>query len=334
MPSRFVGHDRAPAAPDQDAVSLLSAALGRLRLTGAIFLRGEYTEPWAYESLRSGDLATILVPGAERVILFHVIANGRCWIETTVSDRRWAEAGDVIVLPYGDSHRMGGSEHAVAVSVATLVDLPPWEQMPFIRHGEGGASTNVICGYLTCDDPLFDPRLRALPPVFVVTPPSGAAKEWVRASIDYAMQQTERVSPDRFEVPARVPELLLIEVLKLHLAGTPTARQGWLKALRDPVLAPALAAIHATPERKWSVADLAKEATVSTSVLDERFREVLGLPPIRYLTGWRMHVAEELLHAGEMSVGRVARSVGYQSEEAFSRAFKRARGRAPSNRLA
>jgi AraC-like DNA-binding protein len=309
---------------------LLAEALGRLRVQGAIFLRGEYSEPWAYESMPISDLAALFVPGAERVILFHVVASGRCWVETAPDDRHWAGPGDVIVLPYGDSHRMGGTENAVTVSASALVEPPPWQQMPFIRYGDGGAPTNVVCGYLTSDDPLFDPALRALPPVFVVSPPVGAAQDWVRASIDYAMQQTEQVSAERFEVPPRVPELLLVEVLKLHLATTPASEHGWIMALRDPVLAPALAAIHGAPERKWSVAALAREAAVSVSLLDERFRDVLGLAPIRYLTGWRMHVAGELLHAGDLGVAGIARRVGYDSEEAFSRAFKRSYGQAPS----
>jgi AraC-like DNA-binding protein len=119
-------------------------------------------------------------------------------------------------------------------------------------------------------------------------------------------------------------------VLKLHLASTPAAEHGWIKAIHDPVLAPALAAIHGSPERKWSVSSLAGEASVSPSLLDERFREVLGLAPIRYLTGWRMHVAEDLLRSSDLGVAAVARRVGYESEEAFSRAFKRSHGQAPS----
>jgi hypothetical protein len=131
-------------------------------------------------------------------------APRRCWIETAETERQWARGGDVIVLPYGHDHRMGGTEDAVVVSAGTLVDPPPWDRMPVIRYGAGGAGTSVICGYLTSDDPLFDPQLRALPPVFVVTPPAGPARTWVRASIDYALQQTTRVSADRFEVPPQV----------------------------------------------------------------------------------------------------------------------------------
>ncbi|GAB3425342.1 AraC family transcriptional regulator [Flindersiella endophytica] len=305
-------------------------ALSRLRLQGAIFLRGEYTEAWAYDSLPPGDAAALLAPGAGRVILFHLIAAGGAWIEADGSGRHWAAAGDVIVLPYGDAHRMGGAEPADCVRIDSLIQPPPWERMPVIQHGGGGAATEVICGYMVCDDPLFDPRLRALPPVFVVRPPDGPVREWVRASIGYAVQQTTLVASDRFEAPTPLSELLLIEVLKLHLATAPVAETGWLRALRDPVLAPALAAIHGSPERKWTLLSLARQANVSVSLLDERFREVLGLAPIRYLTGWRMHLAKDLLRTSDLGVAAVARRIGYDSEEAFSRAFKREAGKAPS----
>ena len=163
------------------------------------------------------------------------------------------------------------------------------------------------------------------------TTAGGPARDWVRASISYAAQQTALVADDRFEAPTNIPELLLVEVLKLHLATTPADETGWLHALRDPVLAPALAAIHAFPERRWNLLSLAKEASVSVSLLDERFREVLGLAPIRYLTGWRMHLARDLLRSSDLGVAAVAHRVGYDSEEAFSRAFKRETGLAPSS---
>jgi AraC-like DNA-binding protein len=328
MPGRLLGHDRVPAVADQEATLL--GTLAQLRLQGAIFLRGEYTEAWAYDSLPPKDAVAVLAPGADRMILFHVIASGQAWIETYESERHWAAAGDVIVLPYGDGHRMGGTEPAELVPIADLIDDPPWERMPVIRHGGQGEATHVVCGYLTCDHPLFDPRLQALPPIFVVRPPDGPAREWVRASISYAMQQTALVAKDRFEAPTNVPELMVVEVLKLHLATTPADKTGWLRALRDPVLAPALAAIHAAPERKWNLLSLARQANVSVSLLDERFREVLGLAPIRYLTGWRMHLARDLLRSSDLGVVAVAHRVGYESEEAFSRAFKRETGLAPS----
>ena len=322
-------HDRDTAVLDRDATALLSA-LDRLRLNGAIFLRGEYSEGWGYESLPSQDVAAVLAPEAPQVVLFHVVANGRCWIDVAGQERLWAQTGDVIVLPYNDQHRMGGSQPAECVSIGTLIQPPPWEVMPTIHHGEGGASTALICGYLACDDPLFDPRMRVFPPAFVVSPPPGPARDFLRASIDYAVEQTTQVAEGRFESPTSIPQLLLLEVLKLHLASTPATSSGWVGAMRDPVLAPALAALHADPARKWTVADLAKEASVSPSLIDERFRDVLGLAPIRYLTAWRMHVAEDLLRSTDLPVATVARRVGYDAEEAFSRAFKREHGQAPS----
>ena len=330
MPQVPAENDQPAAFPDREPTSALADAMSRLRLKGAIFLRGEYSEGWAYESIPSADAAALLAPEADRVLLFHVIASGRCWIEIPGGERHWANSGDVIVLPYNDQHRMGGTTNAVAVSVATLIDPPPWDRMPVIRYGEGGRSTHVVCGYLICEDPMFDPRLRVFPPVFVVSPPPGPARDWVNASIEYAVQQTTRVGVDRFEAPPQIPELLLVEILKLHLASAPAADGGWARAVRDPVLVPALAGIHGSPERKWTVASLAQEARVSISLLDERFREVLGIAPIRYLTDWRMHIAEDLLRSSDLAVAAVARRVGYDSEEAFSRAFKRAHGQPPS----
>ncbi|GAA2156315.1 AraC family transcriptional regulator [Nocardioides koreensis] len=330
MSWRPTSHDQVPGVPDQDPTPALSEALAGLRLSGAIFLRGEYTENWAYESMPAGDLTSVLAPDAARVVLFHVVAAGRCWVEIDGSERLWAEAGDVIVLPYGDDHRMGGTNDAELVSVASLVDPPPWAEMPMIRYGQGGDPTDVICGYLISDDPLFDPRLRALPGIFVVSPPDGPARAFVSASIEYAYQQTSRVGLDRIEAPTQVPQLLLVEVLKLHLAHAPASEHGWLRALRDPVTAPAMARIHGDPGRKWTVAELAAAGHVSASLLDERFRGVLGMPPIRYLTEWRMHLARTLLDSAEVGVAAIARRVGYESEEAFSRAFKRAHGVAPS----
>ena len=282
---------------------MLSDAFGQLHLTGAIFLAGFYSESWAYESVPTEDLAAMLIPDADRVILFHVVAEGRCWVQVDGGEKYWADAGDVVVLPYGDLHRMGGtSDTAVLESAANLVAAPPWDRMPVIEYGEGGDPTHVLCGYLNSDDALFDPRMRALPPVLVVSP-TGAAREWVRASIEYAMHQTTLVGKDRFEVPPHIPQLLLIEVLKLHLASAPATETGFVTALRDPVVGPAMALIHESPDRKWTVADLSASVNVSVSLLDERFRDVLGVPPIRYLTGWRMHLAQDLLASTELGVG-------------------------------
>lgn len=334
-PWAATGHDCATGVADRMTTDTgvpmaFDAALRRIRLEGAIFLRAEYCEPWSYESLDGPNTARIVRPGTDRVILFHLVAAGTCWVQVGDGERHWARTGDVIVLPYGAQHRMGGIGEAASVPLATIMPSPPWQRMPVIRHGSDGEQTNVVCGFLHSEDLLFDPALRAFPPVFVVRPPSGPAADWVRANIAYALEQADAspLGPDA--VPSRLPELLLIEVLRLHLATAPAIDHGWLAALQDPVLNPALAALHAAPERHWTVTSLAKAATVSRSSLDARFREVLGRSPIRYLTEWRMHLAEDLLASTDLGVAAIARRVGYDADEAFSRAFKRAHGESPS----
>jgi AraC-like DNA-binding protein len=311
------------------APGLLDSALEQLRLDGAIFFRSELTEPFAFES-RPLALVDGLRPGAARMTLFHIVARGSCWVEGPDGQRHHARQGEVIVLPYGDQHTISGELPAELVSIIDLLDPLPWATMPVLRHGGGGSSTDLVCGYLFSGDPLFDPALRALPQVLVVRVP-GEAAGWVSASIDYAVTETAPSNASQSAVAVRLPELVLTEVLRSHLASAPAAEQGWMAALRDPVLAPALALLHGSPARRWTVGDLAAGAAVSRSLLDERFRQVLARSPIKYLTEWRMHLAEELLATTELQVGEVARQVGYDAEEAFSRAFKRARGLAPTH---
>ena len=308
---------------------LLNSALDQLRLEGAIFFRSELTEPFAFES-EPLALADSLHPGADRLILFHIVARGSCWVATSDGERHWASQGDVIVLPYGDEHTIGGEAPAQCVSILSLLDPMPWHVMPVLHHGGGGARTDLVCGYLYSEDPLFDPAMRALPPVFVVRLAAGAARRWVEASVTYALEGVESAE-SAGQISTRLPELVLIEVLRVHLATAPAADHGWMAALRDPVLAPALSLLHRSPERKWTVAELAAGAAASRSLLDERFRQVLGRSPIRYLTEWRMHLAEDLLATTDVGVAVVARRVGYESEEAFSHAFKREYGFAPSH---
>jgi AraC-like DNA-binding protein len=326
-PQRLAATPQSASGPPSD---VLRSTLEQLRLEGALFFRSELTDAFAFESAPL-ELADSLRPGADRLILFHIMASGTCWVAVDDGVRHWAQEGDVIVLPYADRYTMGGQEPAETVSILDLLDPLPWDVIPVIRHGGGGRRTDVVCGYLYSEHPLFDRSMRALPPVFVVRLPPGPAAGWVQASISYAMEEMAPPSNRSTTLlSTRLPELVLIEVLRVHLSTAPSADQGWLAALRDPVLAPALALLHRSPERRWTVAELASGAAVSRSLLDERFRQVLGRSPIRYLTEWRMHLAADLLATADITVFDVARRVGYVSEEAFSRAFKRERGLPPS----
>ena len=307
----------------------LEQALNGLQLDGAIFFRSEFTEAWSFSSPEAaGDFAHAVEPDADRLIMFHIVAKGSCWVAGPDGERHWANEGDVIVLPYGDEYEMGGEASAVSVPIFSLLAPPPWTQLPVLRHGGEGDRTDVVCGYLHSEDPLFDPRMRAFPNVFVVRLEEPAA-QWVRASIEYALAvSTGTAASDA--TTKRLPELLLIEMLRLHLASAPSAEHGWITAIHDPALAPALACLHARPEHPWTVSELAHEAAVSRSLLDQRFRDVLGLSPIRYLTEWRMHIATDLLASTDLTVAQIAKRTGYDSQEAFSRAFKRRMGDAPT----
>ena len=319
--SRAADHGRGTVAPSRDTAAAVGSALAGLRLDGAIFFRAEFTERWAYRSPTSEQLTRILRPGAARLIIFHIVAAGACWVRLDDGERLWASEGDVVVVPYGDQHAMGGAETAAEVSIVDLLDPPPWRTLPVLHHGAGGPRTDIVCGYLHSEHPLFNPVLHALPPVFVVRPPEGPAATWIRSSVEYALVAGAS-APQQDPIATRLSELVLLETLRLHLVTAPAIDAGWLAALADPVLAPAMARLHAAPARRWTVEQLARSVAVSRSVLDERFRQVLGRSPIRYLTDWRMHLAEDLL-AGGLSVAAAARRVGYDSEESFSRAFKR-----------
>ncbi|RNM14404.1 AraC family transcriptional regulator [Nocardioides pocheonensis] len=308
----------------------LDSTLEQLRLEGAIFFRAEFTDEFAFESAPLA-FAAALTPHADRMILFHIVAAGSCWVAVDDGVRHWASEGDVIVMPYGDRYVLGGRTPVDAPTLLDLPQPPPWDDIPVVRQGGGGERTDVVCGYLHSEHPLFDPAMKALPPVFVVRLPDGPAASWVRASVAYAVEAAAPSNRSPTVLSTRLPELVLMEVLRAHLSTAPSSDRGWLAALRDPVLAPALSVIHGAPEHPWTVTELARRTAVSRSVLDDRFRQVLHQSPIRYLTGWRMHLAEDLLGSTDLTVYDVARRVGYRSEEAFSRAFKRERGEAPAH---
>jgi AraC-like DNA-binding protein len=305
--------------------------LDLVRLTGAIFFRADFRAPWAYTSPPTLDLEGALPPGPGSLVMFHIIAEGSCWIALADGVRQDLCGGDVVVMPYGDAHSFGSREHAEPVAVTSLLPPRPWTEFPHIDHGGDGEYTLVVCGYLRGDAVLFDPVLRALPPLFVVRPPAGPAAAWVTASVEYALQASRSLH-GAARTDQRLPELLFTEVLRIYLNQSHDAKlTGWLAALRDPVVGPALSLLHADPARDWSVAELAMAVATSKTVLVDRFHQLLGRPPIRYLTEWRLNLASGLLRTTAFGVAEIGAKVGYTSEEAFSRAFKRALGKAPAH---
>jgi AraC-like DNA-binding protein len=313
-----------------DPFDVVPEVLDLVRLTGAIFLQADFRSPWAYWAPPGQDFAEAMLPGAGSLVLFHIIGEGRCWISLEDGARHELSHGDVVVMPYGDPHTIGSPEAAEPVPITELLPRPPWTRLPHIDHGGDGDYTLVVCGYLQGDAVLFDPVLRALPALFVVRPPPGPAATWVSASVEYALLASK--SPSRASrMNQRLPELLFTEVLRLYLESRGAELTGWLAALRDPVVGPALSLMHADPARSWTVAELAFAVATSRTVLVDRFRQLLDRPPIRYLTEWRLNLASGLLRTTTLGVSEIAARVGYGSEEAFSRAFKRELGRAPAH---
>lgn len=320
--------DGHPAATD--LTDLMSELLATVHLSGALFFRSEYTAPWALESPPSDELTHTLLADGEKLILFHVVAEGECWLRLQTGEQLRASAGDVVVMPYGHQHIMGSALSVRPVDIATLLAPLPRERFPTLRYGGGGTRTSVICGYLHCDNPLFEPVIAALPPLFSVRPPAGPVATWVAASVQYALDASQGKRPFSPGMAVRLPELLLSEVLRLYLESAPPQRTGWSAALRDPIVGPALIALHAEPEHGWTVEELARRVASSRTTLTEHFRRLLGRAPMQYLGEWRLQLASSLLRSTNLTVLAIAYRIGYESEAAFNRAFKRAMGSPPA----
>lgn len=311
--------------------NLLADVLRRVRLSDAVFLRGEFSAPWGFTSTDAAALAQVLVPGARRLVLLHLAVEGRFHIRLATGEQADVEAGDAIVLPYCDVHTMTSPGHARARAITELLPPLPWRELPVVaRDAGGGEPTRILCGYLDCDDLLFNPLLGALPRLIHLRGARSAAAEWRRASLRYVAEET-RGAGGCFELLARIPELVLVDCLRQYAEELPPGRKSWLAALHDPLLGRALAELHAQPDARWTVDDLARRVAVSRSVRAERFSAVLGVSPMRYLAQWRLQLAAELLRTTRLGMAALAGRVGYESEAAFSRAFKRHLGVSPAH---
>jgi AraC family transcriptional regulator, alkane utilization regulator len=301
-----------------------------VRIASAIFLRGEFNAPWAFASCSADELAQLLGTGRKHPILFHIIQEGTCGIELPSGEAAIAGAGDAFVLPYGDVHRLGWPSDVEPVPVLSLLPSATGPGLPTIRHGGNGPPSKILCGYLNCDDFLFDPLLKALPRLLHIKSKPGATGDLIRAGISFFVESRNNASAGS-SVGTRLPELLFVECLRQFAEEMPAAETGWLAASKDPILRRALGLMHGQPDKAWNVEDLASEIGTSRAVLAERFERYLQESPIRYLTKWRLQLAAKLLSSTDLSIGEIAGRVGYSSEEAFSRAFKRILGTAPSS---
>jgi len=309
----------------------LSDVLRVLELSGAICFRAELSAPWALAVPDSKETTPRLLPGAARLALFHVVVSGGCWIALENDSPLWLDSGDAVVLPHGSAHQMGSGSDVAAAPVMSLLPPASGDGFPALVHGGGGPGATLLCGFLGCDRPIFDPLLTGLPPLIVARRrnPGGY---WLDTTVRYMLREvSSQPRPGVKSMQMRLTEILFVEVLRRHLEELSEHETGWIAALRDPQIGRAVAELHADPSREWTVTDLARCVGMSRSGLADRFTRLVGHSPIDYLIRWRLQLAARLLRAEEVSIAEIAGRVGYESEAAFHRAFKRFAGVTPAS---
>lgn len=312
----------------------LSETLRVVHLVGAVFINARFTAPWCYQSPRADAAAPLLEPGAERVVIFHMITEGECYVEMGGAEKGDAEpvrliAGDVVVFTQGDSHRMT-SQPGLKPPTGARLDAVLARRPRQLAFGGGGKTTRLICGYLACDARLARMLLKGLPALVKVNLRGSGAGAWLEASVRYALAETRSPRPGGAGVLAKLSEVLFIEVLRMYMNEQSEGRTGWLAGVGDRIVGAALNALHKAPSQAWTLKDLARAAGASRSVLAERFQHLVGTSPIQYLTEWRMLLASNLLRRSNASLMQIAHDVGYETDAAFSRAFRREFGTPPA----
>ena len=315
------------------AADALSDVLRTVRLTGATFFDVVAKAPWVAEQPTRDMVLPKVLPGAEHLISYHVVTEGRCFASIVGGEPMAVETGEVIVFTKGDPHVMSSQPGMRANPVPPdALDGATSSQLPFfVNYGsEGPTSAKLVCGFLACDAQPFNPLLDNLPPIIKVGDKQGSDTGWLGQFIRLAMAESGERRAGGESVLAKLSELMFIEVVRRHLESLPPEQAGWLAGLRDPFVGKALSLMHGRPAHDWTLEELARDVGLSRSVLAERFADLVGMPPILYLAKWRMQIASGLLSGGNANMATVAAEIGYGSEAAFSRAFKKMVGVPPS----
>ena len=304
-------------------MDVLSEVLRVVKLQGALFYNGEFSSPWCVNASSARALARQFAPQAEHVIIFHLLTEGRAFVRLESGERENLIAGDLVMIPHGHRHVMGNGATVAAVNDSEQLAEVIANGMNLWRMGGGGEVTKLVCGYMACDPELSKVFLSGLPPVFKVSIRNDASGRWLENSIRFSVNEAGSVSPGTEAMLARLAEVLFVETLRGYIANLPAEQIGWLAGARDIEVGKTLALMHRNPSRPWTLATLAKEAGLSRSVLAERFRHYLNETPMAYLTRWRLQLGAQMLATTSHSVAQIAPEIGYESEAAFNRAFKR-----------
>jgi AraC-like DNA-binding protein len=323
---------------------VLSDLLRAVRLRGAVFFYLDAADPWVAEAPPASQIIPAIMPGTDAMIAFHCIARGSCWAAIVGEPPVRLEEGDVILFPRGDAQVISsapglrGRQEDIGIYFAPR---PP--QLPFSISigGQGGTTarldgggrehTTIVCGFLAFDARPFNPLLAALPRILRMPGIASGGQTWIGHLLDTAVDESNRRRPGGEAVLERMSEMMFVEVLRRYLDGLPPGQTGWLAGMRDPGVGRALALLHARPGEAWTLERLGEECGLSRTILHERFVQFLAVPPMQYLGQWRMQLAAGRLRDSDAKILDIALDVGYESEAAFSRAFKRMVGVTPGS---
>ena len=296
----------------------LGEALHFLRMNGAFYCRSELTAPWG-----------LSLPPMPGYIWFHVVTSGRFLLEGGPEDASWLHPGDLALVPHGEGHVLRSEPGAPAPGILDLERELVSDRYEILRHGDGGAPTSLICGAVRFDQPAAQNLVNLLPSTIHIQASSSPRLDRMQSTLTLMAAEAAELRPGGEAVITRLADILVIQAIRAWMESDPAAQTGWLGALQDPQIGQAISLIHRDPARDWTVASLAAELAMSRSAFAARFSELVGEPVMRYVARWRMQVAMEALKAEGATVGQLADRLGYRSEAAFSRAFKRVIGTSP-----
>jgi AraC family transcriptional regulator, alkane utilization regulator len=301
----------------------LSDLLRAVKLNGALFLEARFTSPWCAEVHPTYGAAEALAP-LNPVVFFHILAEGRCRARLAAGGGTIdLAAGDLIMMPQGDTHILGSDLQLAPVDSDSLMRPATLGGLATIDHGGGGDEARFLCGFMSCEKALCRMLLDALPRLLRVPLGDGPGAAWLVSLARRGAQENTAPGPGSGTLLAKVAELLFVEAMRRYIELLPEQQTGWLAGLRDRYVGRALGLMHEEPAREWTADELAERVGLSASALRQRFSDLLGQPPMQYLTRWRLTLAAATLRSSDRAIAKVAEEFGYESESAFNRAFKR-----------
>lgn len=307
----------------------LSQVLGCVRLTGGVFLEARFTAPWCTVGHVTADDIRPYIEAPGQIIAYHFVVAGRMLCALEQGPPLEVAAGEVVLLPRNGVHTLASAPGLPAVQADELIQEGEVGGLARIDYGGGGEPTHVVCGYLATEE-VHNPLVTALPPMLKLDIRKGTSRDWVEASVRFAAREFADGKVGSSPVMSRLSELLFVEAVRDYAETLDARRSGWLAGLKDPQIGRALALLHGDVSVDWTTDRLAREVSMSRSAFNERFTALVGMPPIRYLTHWRLQLAKEKLRDGRHAIAQIAHAIGYDSEVAFNRAFKREFGQPPA----